>query len=127
MVRQHFEAPKKYVVLTSHSVQIFVKQRPVDLLRQILKESHGNTCNNLTMHTLKHFLLGQDTAALKSFFSIQNEAQACATSLILASLESQGNITIAEFATRAFFMFGGEPQVAQLNQTNICKRFCCQC
>ncbi|XP_048522615.1 nuclear pore complex protein Nup154 [Dendroctonus ponderosae] len=102
MVRQHFEAPKKYVVLTSHSVQIFVKQRPVDLLRQILKESHG-----------------QDTAALKSFFTMQKETQACATSLILASLESQENIPVAELATRAFFMFGGEPQVAPLNQTNI--------
>ncbi|KAH0999149.1 hypothetical protein HUJ04_005994 [Dendroctonus ponderosae] len=103
VVRQHFEAPKKYVVLTSHSVQIFVKQRPVDLLRQILKESHG-----------------QDTAALKSFFTMQKETQACATSLILASLESQENIPVAELATRAFFMFGGEPQVAPLNQTNIC-------
>ncbi|ENN82825.1 hypothetical protein YQE_00808, partial [Dendroctonus ponderosae] len=84
VVRQHFEAPKKYVVLTSHS---------------------------------------QDTAALKSFFTMQKETQACATSLILASLESQENIPVAELATRAFFMFGGEPQVAPLNQTNICKHF----
>ncbi|XP_066259213.1 nuclear pore complex protein Nup155 [Euwallacea similis] len=102
VVRQHAEPPKKYVVLTSHSVQIFIKFRPLDLLRQILKDSHG-----------------QDTSALKAFFSIQKEPQACATALILASLENEENLEIAELATRAFFMFGGEPQVAQLAQTNI--------
>ncbi|KAF7285413.1 nuclear pore complex protein Nup154 [Rhynchophorus ferrugineus] len=102
VVRQHSEAPKKYVVLTSHSIQIFIKFRPVDLLRQILKDSHG-----------------QDTEALKTFFAIQKETQACATSLILASLESEENAEIAELATRAFFMFGGEPKVATFNQTNM--------
>nr|CAI5847690.1 unnamed protein product [Callosobruchus analis] len=34
VVRQHMEPPKKYVVLTSHGVQIFIKLRPVDLLRE---------------------------------------------------------------------------------------------
>lgn len=76
----------------------------MDLLKQILKDSRG-----------------QDTTALKAFFTIQKEAQACATALILASLESEENIEVAELATRAFFMFGGEPQIAQMNQTNICK------
>lgn len=104
VVRQHADPPKRYVVLTSHSVQIFIKLRPVDLLKQILKDSRG-----------------QDTTALKAFFTIQKEAQACATALILASLESEENIDVAELATRAFFMFGGEPQIAQMNQTNICK------
>ncbi|XP_050292883.1 nuclear pore complex protein Nup155 [Anthonomus grandis grandis] len=104
VVRQHAEPPKKYVVLTSHSVQIFVKLRPVDLLHQLLKDSRG-----------------QDTTALKAFFTIQREAQACATCLILACLENEENAEVAEMATRAFFMFGGEPQVTQmnLNQTNI--------
>ncbi|XP_030758957.1 nuclear pore complex protein Nup154 [Sitophilus oryzae] len=102
VVRQHGEAPKKYVVLTSHSVQIFIKLRPVDLLRQILRDSHG-----------------QDTEALRAFFMIQKESQACATSLILASLESEENAEIAELATRAFFMFGGEPKISPLNQTNV--------
>lgn len=102
VVRQHGEAPKKYVVLTSHSIQIFIKLRPVDLLKQMLKDSHG-----------------QDTEPLKAFFTIQKENQACATSLILASLENEENAEVAELATRAFFMYGGEPKLAQLNQTNM--------
>ncbi|KAL1505828.1 hypothetical protein ABEB36_005300 [Hypothenemus hampei] len=102
VVRQHMEPPKKYVVLTSHSVQTFIKLRPVDLLKQILKDSHG-----------------KDTTALKAFFAIQKQAQACATALILATLESEENADIAELATRAFFMFGGEPHLVQPQQTNI--------
>ncbi|CAG9765140.1 unnamed protein product [Ceutorhynchus assimilis] len=102
VVRQHAEAPKKYVVLTSHSVQVFIKLRPVDMLKQILLDSNG-----------------QDTLPLTTFFSIQSEVQACATSLILASLLSEENVEIAELATRAFFLFGGEPQLIQANQQNI--------
>lgn len=103
MVRQHAEEPKKFVVLTSHGVQIFVKLRPVDILKQILKDSHG-----------------QDTEALKTFFLIQKEDQACAAALILASLETEDDIEIAEFATRAFFLFGGEPKLAPLPGSNMC-------
>lgn len=102
-VRQHAEAPKKYIVLTSHGVQIFVKLRPVDILKQILKESHGH-----------------DTEALKTFFLIQKEDQACATTLILASLESEDDVEVSENATRTFFLFGGEPKLAPIPTGNIC-------
>ncbi|KAJ8961865.1 hypothetical protein NQ318_021483 [Aromia moschata] len=102
VVRQHSEAPHKYVVLTSQGIQVFIKLRPVDLLKQILQESHGH-----------------DTDALKAFFMIQKDEQGCATSLILASLESDDNMEIAEYATRVFFMFGGEPKVTQMNTTNV--------
>lgn len=108
VVRQHSEEPKKYIVLTSHGIQIFVKLRPVDILKQILKDSHG-----------------QDTEALKTFFMIQKEDQACATALILASMESEDNIGVAEYATRAFFLFGGEPKVAPVPTGNMCKYIYC--
>ncbi|XP_056648274.1 nuclear pore complex protein Nup154 [Diorhabda sublineata] len=98
VVRQHAEPPKKYIVLTSHSVQIFIKLRPVDILNQILKDSHG-----------------QDTEALKTFFAIQKEDQACATCLILASLENEDNLEVAEYAARAFFLYGGEPKLVSNN------------
>ncbi|XP_060525435.1 nuclear pore complex protein Nup155 isoform X2 [Cylas formicarius] len=100
IVRQHAEPPKKYVVLTSHSVQIFIKLRPVDLLRQILIDSRG-----------------RDTEPLKIFFAVLRESQACATSLILASLENDVNAEVADLATRAFFMFGGEPKMIPISQT----------
>ncbi|RZC41057.1 nuclear pore complex protein Nup155 [Asbolus verrucosus] len=105
VVRQHSEPPKKYVVLTSQGVYIFSKLRPVDILRQLLSDSHG-----------------LNSEAVKAFFMIQKEDQACATSLIIASLDVDENLELAEYATRAFFMFGGEPQLAAItamNQTNI--------
>ncbi|KAF5299489.1 hypothetical protein FQR65_LT01071 [Abscondita terminalis] len=97
-VRQHFEAPRKYVVLTAHGVYIFLKLRPVDLLRQLLVDCRG-----------------PENEAVKAFFGIQKEDQGCATSLILACLESLQNADISEWATRAFFLYGGEPKLS-INQ-----------
>lgn len=76
--------------------QVITQLRPVDLLRQILIESRG-----------------PDSEAIKSYFQVQKEEQACATCLILACLESQQNIQISEWATRAFFLYGSEPQVGR--------------
>lgn len=53
-----------------------------------------------------------ESDTLKAFFNVLQDDQACATSLILASLESPQNADVAEFAARAFFMYGGEPKVA---------------
>ncbi|KAL3272939.1 hypothetical protein HHI36_014397 [Cryptolaemus montrouzieri] len=100
VVRQHYEPPRKYVVLTSQGVHILLKFRPVDLLKQLLLDGRGG-----------------DSEAIKSFFIIETEDQACATSLILASLESQTNVELAEAATRAFFIYGGEPKLAAIGST----------
>lgn len=94
VVRQHSVPPKKYVVLTAQGTHIFLKLRPVDVLKHILQESHG-----------------LDTEAVKIYFRIQTEEQACAASLILACLNNPQNQEIAEFATKAFFMLGGEPRL----------------
>lgn len=71
-----------------------LKLRPVDLLRQLLVENRG-----------------PEAEAVKLFFEKQKEDQACATSLILACLQSAQNLQVAEWATRAFFMYGGEPKI----------------
>ncbi|KAK9883024.1 hypothetical protein WA026_001236 [Henosepilachna vigintioctopunctata] len=101
VVRQHYEPPRKYVVLTSQGVHILLKYRPVDLLKQLLLEGRG-----------------PDSETVKSFFVIETEDQACAISLILACLESQTNVDLAEAATRAFFLYGGEPKLAVQNLYN---------
>lgn len=109
VVRQHAEPPRKYVILTAQGAHILHKLRPVDILRQLLIDSNG-----------------PEGDAVKAFFTIQKEDQACATSLILASLEGIQNTDVAEWATRAFFMFGGEPQLlpsVDFNQTPNCKCF----
>jgi len=74
--------------------EILVKLRPVDLLRQLLVENRG-----------------PEAEAVKLFFEMQKEEQACAISLILACLQSAQNLQVAEWATRAFFMYGGEPKI----------------
>jgi nuclear pore complex protein Nup155 len=71
-----------------------LKLRPVDLLRQLLVENRG-----------------PEAEAVKLFFETQKEEQACATSLILACLQSTQNLQVAEWATRAFFLYGGEPKI----------------
>lgn len=107
-MRQHSEPPKKYVVLTAEGVYIFLKLRPVDILRQLLTESQG-----LNSEDIKHF------------FMIQKEEQACATSLIIASLDVDVDLELAEYATTAFFLYGGEAKLATaaINNTNLRKYF----
>jgi nuclear pore complex protein Nup155 len=105
VVRQHYELPKKYVVLTSQGVYIFSKLRPVDILRQLLSETQGLNSDNV-----------------KAFFMVQKEDQACATSLIIASLDVDENLELAEYATRAFFLYGGEPRlgaITPMSQANM--------
>lgn len=105
VVRQHVEAPKKYVVLTSHGVQIFTNLRPVDQLKQILISCQG-----------------KDSDALRAYFKIQKEDQACATALILATLQGTDNAWVSQYAASAFFLLGGEPKLAPVNTgTNMCK------
>jgi nuclear pore complex protein Nup155 len=82
------------VLLLVQGAEILLKLRPVDLLRQLLVENRG-----------------PEAEAVKLFFEKQKEDQACATSLILACLQSAQNLQVAEWATRAFFMYGGEPKV----------------
>lgn len=105
VVRQHLENPRKFIILTAQGAHIICKLRPVDLLRELLIENKGPESENV-----------------KTYFQSQREDQACATCLILACLESVQNIQIAEWATRAFFMYGGEPKVfnaIQQQQGNI--------
>lgn len=106
VVRQHSVSPKKYVVLTAQGAHIFLKLRPVDVLKHILQESHG-----------------LDSEAIKMYFRIQSEEQACAASLILACLNNPQNQEIAEYAAKAFFMLGGEPRlIPQIyHQQDMCK------
>lgn len=71
------------------------KLRPMDVLRQLLVDNRG-----------------PENDAVRKFFREQREDQACATCLILACLDSAQNAQLSEWATRAFFLYGGEPKVS---------------
>ncbi|XP_075223372.1 nuclear pore complex protein Nup154 isoform X2 [Lycorma delicatula] len=94
IVRQIYEPAKKFVLLTPHGAEIMKKLRPVDMLVEILVEANG-----------------PDSEAVKSYFCTQTEQQAAATCLIIACNQSSQNTQLSEWATRAFFLYGGEPKV----------------
>lgn len=101
LVRQHMEPPRKFIFLTAQGAIILVQVRPVDILRQLLLEQRG-----------------PDTEPVRAYFESQSPEQACATCLILATLESSQNAQLSDWATRAFFLYGGtrvnrEPSVPQ--------------
>ncbi|CAG2118146.1 unnamed protein product, partial [Medioppia subpectinata] len=94
MVTQHMEEPRKFIFLTSQGIHIGFKPRIVDQLLQLLIENQG-----------------YDNESVKAFFALHSGPQGCAIALILAcGSKSAQETKIKEWATAAFFHFGGDPQ-----------------
>ena len=98
-VIQHTQAPRKFVLISSHGTQIVSKLRPVDHLRQLLIDNGG-----------------PDNDVIKAFFGLHNETQAAATCLVLATSQAIKDTQVAEWATRAFFLYGGEARLLYSQQ-----------
>lgn len=95
VVKQQFEERRKFILLTSEGVHIFYKQRPIDQLQILLMENQG-----------------PETPAVRSFFQSTKLTEACLTSLILASSSNlPQEVQLVEWATLAFFRYGGEPRL----------------
>ena len=82
------------MLISAHGTQIVSKLRPADHLRQLLMDNGG-----------------ADNDVVKAFFEMHSEVQAAATALVLACSQSVQDAQIAEWATRSFFLFGGEPRL----------------
>ncbi|KAG8179998.1 hypothetical protein JTE90_020953 [Oedothorax gibbosus] len=93
LVTQHREPSRQFVFLSTQGSFILRKPRPVDQLYKLLLEHKG-----------------PDSEAVKAFFMIHKESQACAMCLILACSQTLQEKQIAEWANRAFFMYGDEPR-----------------
>ncbi|XP_077378853.1 nuclear pore complex protein Nup155-like isoform X2 [Festucalex cinctus] len=93
VVLQHRIAPQKIVVLSTKGSYIFQKLRPVEKLRHLLESCKGG-----------------ESKQIEYFFSLHQEDQSCATALILACSTAACNRRVSEWATRAFFRYGGEAQ-----------------
>ncbi|XP_024941469.1 nuclear pore complex protein Nup154 isoform X2 [Cephus cinctus] len=91
LVRQHMEPPRKFIYLTAQGVIKLEQVRPVDILHQLLLEQRG-----------------PDTEPVRAYFRTQSPEQACATCLILATQDVSPNTQLSEWATRAFFLYGGQ-------------------
>ncbi|CAL8321736.1 unnamed protein product [Lota lota] len=94
VVQQHNIPQQKFVLLSAKGSHIFHKLRPVDQLRHLLV-----TC------------AGGESEEVERFFKLHREEQACATSLILACSRAACDREVSQWATRAFFRYGGEAQM----------------
>lgn len=89
------QQPTKIAILTNHGIHMISLLKPVDLLQQLLLACHGPHHD-----------------AVKAYFQVQKEHEACATSLLLACWEQLRGSEIATWAAQAFFIYGGEPTIA---------------
>jgi nuclear pore complex protein Nup155 len=55
---------------------------------------------------------GPDSTAVRAFFQVLREDQACATALILACSTSIQDSQLADWAARAFFLHGGDVKIS---------------
>uniref|UniRef100_A0A672HEV3 Nucleoporin 155 n=1 Tax=Salarias fasciatus TaxID=181472 RepID=A0A672HEV3_SALFA len=94
VVQQHIIPPQKFVLLSAKGSHIFQKLRPVDQLRHLLVSCAGG-----------------ESEEIERFFKLHREEQACATALILACSSSASDQEVSQWATRAFFRYGGEAQM----------------
>ncbi|CAG2238962.1 NUP155 [Mytilus edulis] len=93
IVTQHSDLPRKFVLLSAQGSHILTKLRPVDQLRLLLIEYQG-----------------PDADEVKGFFRLHKIEQACATCLILACSRIAADQQVSNWATMAFFMYGGDAQ-----------------
>lgn len=92
---------KKVVLLTNQGAHIIALVKPVDMLQQLLLACHG-----------------PHHEAIKGYFQTQTESQACATSLLLACMVAFKGTEIGMWATQAYLMYGGEPQIGPNSYMN---------
>ncbi|KAI1285437.1 Nuclear pore complex protein [Halotydeus destructor] len=91
LVTQELEEDRKFVFLSSNGVHIAYKPRPVEHLKQILQDNQGI-----------------DNEAVRGFFILFKELQACSIALSLAC--NNPDKLVSEWATLAFFRYGSESQ-----------------
>ena len=89
---QHAQISRRFVVISAQGTHIVSKLRPADHLRQLMIE-HG----------------GADSNAVKAFFSLFGPVEASAIALILACSQAVQDAQVAEWATRAFLLYGRMP------------------
>lgn len=91
---ENYQTPKKVVLLTNQGAHILALLKPVDILQQILLSCHGPHHD-----------------AVKAYFQVQSEPQACATSVIISCIDQLQGSELAFWATQAFLLYGGRPRV----------------
>ncbi|XP_071835712.1 nuclear pore complex protein Nup155-like [Apostichopus japonicus] len=94
VVEQHTQSSSKYILLSSQGSYVVTRLRPVDQLRQLMLNNSGPDCREV-----------------ENFFRLHKDDQACATCLILICSQDSTDAQTSEWASQAFFAFGGEARL----------------
>ncbi|KAG2215060.1 hypothetical protein INT45_006297, partial [Circinella minor] len=93
-------SPRRFLVLTDKGVTFFKKQRPVDVLQQLLLDTQGD--------------INTHRREFEAFFERYGRVQSCAMCLaiICGNLHNQELVPVIRAASFLFFEFGGSPTAA---------------
>ncbi|XP_073824814.1 nuclear pore complex protein Nup154 [Musca autumnalis] len=86
------QKPNKVVLLTNQGAHIIALLKPIDILQQLLIACHGPHHD-----------------AVKAFFKVQGDREACLTALLLTCSDQYRGTDLAMWAAQAFLLYGGEP------------------
>nr|XP_018906260.1 PREDICTED: nuclear pore complex protein Nup155 [Bemisia tabaci] len=90
-----------FVSLSAQGIQLFSKLRPVEVLAQLLWKNKGPNAD-----------------AVRAFFQNMTDDESCALCISIACQQCTSNVDLANWATQALFLYGGEPkEVADNNLT----------
>ncbi|XP_061397239.1 nuclear pore complex protein Nup154 [Musca vetustissima] len=95
------QKPNKVVLLTNQGAHIIALLKPIDILQQLLIACHG-----------------PQHEAVKAFFQVQGDREACFTALLLTCCEQYRGTDLAMWAAQAFMLYGGEPTLSGQMQLN---------
>ena len=91
---EYFDMPRRFVMITPQGCFIWNKMRPIDQLTTCLRESNGPNSDSVRLF----------------FNKIYEKSEACSLCLAVA-LNYSGDARLFEWATQAYFMYSGEPEI----------------
>ncbi|MFH4977902.1 hypothetical protein AB6A40_004611 [Gnathostoma spinigerum] len=90
VVMQHRLCALKLVLVEEEGLHIYEQQRPIDILREVLRQ------------------YGPDSPQALSFFHLHGPINICVMALMIMCLDEPTDVTIKELAVRTFFSLGSE-------------------
>lgn len=129
LVRQHMEPPRKFIFLTAQVYDRYILLHIyINIIVRAYVIYYYCVCTHVSIYNVNHILLqgaiilmqvrpvdilrqllleqrGPDTEAVRAYFQTQSLEQACATCLILATLESSQNAQVKLFFIKCKFIY----------------------
>ncbi|XP_066922124.1 nuclear pore complex protein Nup155-like [Clytia hemisphaerica] len=97
IVTEHVHPPRRFILLSAQGSHIITTLRPVEQLQSALSSGYG-----------------ADSDLIAAYFQQYGTTQACATCLVLICQSRESEKELADLATEAFFRFGDEQAVQEM-------------